>query len=146
MSAYGKRALICIVYKDAFPVGAGLVLTHKQTVTIPWASTHKEFNRLSPTMLLYWTLLKYAVDHGNRFFDFGRSTPGEGTYAFKKQWGARPTSLFWYRYGSDTYDKGENKFTDGKNGLRSSVEKIWQRMPLSVANVVGPQLRKYIDK
>jgi hypothetical protein len=46
-------------------------------------------------MLLYWTKLEYACDNGNKTFDFGRSTPGEGTYRFKPQWGAKPQPLHW---------------------------------------------------
>ena len=47
-------------------------------------------------MLLYWTFLAFAADNGYGQFDFGRSTPGEGTYRFKSQWGAEPHQLYWY--------------------------------------------------
>ena len=39
------------------------------------------------------------------FFDFGRSSEGEGTYKFKKQWGAKPTPLVWY----DSIEKRKTK-------------------------------------
>lgn len=143
VSAFNGNVRVGVVYKDALPVGAGIILTHGNIVTIPYASTRKEFNRFSPNMLLYWTFLEYAADHGYRFFDFGRSTPGEGTYAFKKQWGAGPFPLYWYRYS----DKGVFMNTDSRNGaLRHAAEKIWHRLPLAVANGLGPHLRKYIDR
>lgn len=143
VSAFGRNVRVGVVYKDALPVGAGIILTHGNFVTIPWASTRKEYNRFSPNMLLYWTFLEYAADRGYRFFDFGRSTPGEGTYAFKKQWGARPFPLYWYRYG------GNGVFMNTAGGidfLHSAAEKIWQRLPLDIANGLGPHLRKYIDR
>ena len=39
-------------------------------------------------MLIYWNILKYACENGYRIFDFGRCTPEENTFRFKKQWGA----------------------------------------------------------
>jgi FemAB-related protein (PEP-CTERM system-associated) len=141
--AFGKKAKTMVVYKDNAPVGAGVILMHKNIATIPWASTLRAFNRLSPNMLLYWSLLEYAADAGYRYFDFGRSTPGEGTYAFKKQWGARPIKLFWYRH-EPGYDVGKSKLKN--ENLRNSVEKVWRNLPVRLANVLGPQVRKYIDK
>lgn len=144
LATFGENACIGVVYRDNHPVGAGIILMHEKNVTIPWASTLKEFNRLSPNMLLYWTFLEFAADNGYRFFDFGRSTPGEGTYAFKKQWGARPVPLFWYRYNSRGLPLKSNPSSNGL--LRNALEGAWQRLPLQAANVLGPHVRKYIDK
>ncbi|MEZ5583585.1 MAG: GNAT family N-acetyltransferase [Candidatus Competibacteraceae bacterium] len=63
---------------------------------IPWASSLRKYNSLSPNMLLYWSVLEFACKKGYRIFDFGRSTPGEGTYRFKEQWGAKPVQLYWH--------------------------------------------------
>lgn len=142
--AFGENARAGIVYKNNFPVAAGIILMHQNTTTIPWASTLKEYNRLSPNMLLYWSFLEYAADQGYHFFDFGRSTPGEGTYAFKKQWGAIPVPLSWYRHSKKLNNHG-HAGTDN-SPLRKPAEKLWQWLPLSVANNVGPHLRKYIDR
>lgn len=143
VAAYTKRAKVGVVYKDGRPVAGGIILAHAQTVTIPWASSLREYNRLSPNMLLYWTFLEYAANHGYRFFDFGRSTPDEGTYAFKKQWGAQPIPLFWYRLNSSSRSKGK---VGTDSSLRHMIEAVWKRLPLAFANVIGPHLRKYIDR
>ncbi|MBC2714562.1 MAG: GNAT family N-acetyltransferase [Desulfobacteraceae bacterium] len=144
ISAFDDRSRLGVVYKGDLPVAVGIILLHGNTITIPWASTLREFNRLSPNMMLYWTFLEFAADHGFRFFDFGRSTPNEGTYAFKKQWGAQPVPLSWYRLGGVCHKKIE---TGAKvDPLRRLVERIWQQMPLAAANRIGPRLRKYIDR
>ena len=36
-----------------------------------------------------------AVDAGRTIFDFGHSSPGDGTYDFKEQWGGIPEQLWW---------------------------------------------------
>jgi hypothetical protein len=48
-----------------------------------------------PNMLLYWEMIRDALARGLRVFDFGRSTPDESTYQFKRQWGAQPAPMFW---------------------------------------------------
>ncbi|MGV1098211.1 FemAB family XrtA/PEP-CTERM system-associated protein [Thiovibrio sp. JS02] len=140
LGAYGGRARAAVVYKDDIAVAGGIVLAHGKLLTIPWASALREYNRLSPNMLLYWTFLEYACDNGFEFFDFGRSTPNEGTYAFKKQWGARPAPLHWYRQG---FPRGG---VEKAGTARRLLEQVWRRLPLAAANFMGPSVRKYIDR
>jgi hypothetical protein len=94
-------------------------------------------------MLLYWNFMKFSADNGYEVFDFGRSTEGEGTYRFKKQWGAMPRPLTWYGSIDNKNLKIEESPTDTNN--REKLVAIWQRLPLRVANLVGPRLRKYIS-
>lgn len=91
-------------------------------------------------MLLYWGFLEYASDNGFRYFDFGRSTPGEGTYAFKEQWGARPMPLYWYSEGSGN----AQSMASGSGRTRQIVETIWSKLPGLVVNSLGPLIRGYI--
>lgn len=147
-AAYDDHMLISVVFQGDKPVGAGIVLLGGKQACIPWASTLEEFNRLAPNMLLYWTLLSHVCDLGYTLFDFGRSTLGEGTYRFKKQWGAEPYELIWTEYrsgeqnptGLDTSGNGATR----ASRLRPVIENIWRRLPLPFANWLGPKLRRYI--
>ena len=65
------------------------------TVEVPWASSIRDYNSLCPNHLLYWHILDAAVADGCAVLDFGRSTPNEGTFKFKEQWGAQPVPLHW---------------------------------------------------
>ena len=89
LEEYPEKSTVMIIYKDDKPVACGLVIGHRDILENPWASSLRNYSNLSPNMLLYWTMLEYACDNGYKKFDFGRSTPGEGTYKFKKQWGAK---------------------------------------------------------
>ena len=142
---YGDRAMTGMVLLGNHVVGMGIILLGPQTVSIPWASTLREFNRLGPNMLLYWNFLKFSADNNFQYFDFGRSTKGEGTYRFKKQWGAEPIPLKWYSYSAGSTNPQEHHFhASSTSNLRARVAALWARMPLSVANFIGPHLRKYI--
>jgi FemAB-related protein (PEP-CTERM system-associated) len=139
---YGKKAFLALVYSDDVVVGGGIVLSNGCKATIPWASTRADYNNLAPNMLLYWTVLKESIRQGATTFDFGRSTINEGTYNFKKQWGAEPVKLTWSEYNDGELVKIEDY---GKSSLRDAVEKIWCKLPLSVTKFVGPKVRKYIS-
>lgn len=137
---YGENARMGLVFKEDQPVGCGIILLTQYTVSIPWASTLRKYNRLSPNMMLYWNFLQYAVDIEKKVFDFGRSTPNEGTYHFKKQWGAEQEQLCWYRFNETQLKEGPPQ------GLsRGRLEKIWQKMPFTLANFIGPKVRKFIS-
>lgn len=143
MTNYGKKARIGLAEYEGKCIGAGLILSTNRMTAIPWASTLRAYNRLSPNMLLYWNFLKYSSDNGCKVFDFGRSTEGEGTYRFKKQWGAEPVPLLWYSLQKDTVKDNSQK--DTQSGMRDKVAALWSKIPLPAANCIGPRLRKYIS-
>jgi FemAB-related protein (PEP-CTERM system-associated) len=140
---FGERARIGVVYTpEGFPVAAGVILLHPKTVSVPWASSLRRFNHLNPNVLLYWSLLAFAADGGFARFDFGRSTPGEGTYRFKEQWGAEPFPLYW----EDRLQRNEKKTSGSlERAGRKSAEAIWSRLPLPATNALGPVLRRHIS-
>ncbi len=140
---YGADARLGLVSSEGTVIGGGIILSIGNKISIPWASTLREFNRLAPNMLLYWNLLAYAADHGCRVFDFGRSSQGEGTYRFKAQWGAHPEPLDWYCFSVQCTRRAGKEGGTGQG--RELVGKIWQKLPLPLANSVGPCLRKYIN-
>ena len=139
---YAQGMAISLVKMEDKVVGAGLILLMKKVATIPWASTMSEYNKYAPNMLLYWSILKYVTDNGCSCFDFGRSTYNEGTYKFKQQWGAQPIPLEWSSY---TPSGAIVNIQSKSSSLRPIVEKIWQKLPLIIANSLGPLVRKHIS-
>lgn len=118
---------------------------HPTTVSIPWASSLRRYNRLNPNMLLYWTFLALAADGGHSRFDFGRSTVGEGTFRFKEQWGAKPAPLFW-----ENLSAPEATGAPGTSGVlahkgRRAAEMLWTYLPLGITTLLGPSLRRNIS-
>lgn len=149
VAAYAKHARIVVVYTpDRQPAAAGIILLHPARVSIPWASSLRRFNCMNPNMLLYWSCLEFAADNGYRQFDFGRSTPEEGTYRFKQQWGARPQPLYWYDLESAASVKKveSGRLTQGRSSSRRQLAaSLWQRLPQSGTDWLGPKVRKYIS-
>jgi serine/alanine adding enzyme len=122
-------------------VAAGFLIGFKTTIEVPWASSLREYNRLSPNMLLYWSMLKYACEAGYAEFDFGRSSPDSGPYKFKLQWGARPAPLNWHYY---VRDDGALPELSPQNPRYRMAVRMWQRMPLALTRLIGPPIVKNI--
>ena len=142
VNQYKENMFLAFVKKNEIIVGAGLVLKHGNSASIPWASTLKEYNKLAPNMLLYWAVLEACCMQQISTFDFGRSTVGEGTFNFKKQWGCQAQLLDWEEY-SDQQKVLPAPASSSK--VREYIESAWRHMPLGLTKVIGPKLRKYIS-
>lgn len=140
---YQDNLLVGRVWFEDKVVGAGILLFSGNNVSIPWASTLRNYNHLAPNMLLYWNLLRVSCERGCKQFDFGRSTFGEGTFKFKQQWGAKPVLLDWQYL--DPKGQVEEKNTNSNSKARGVVESIWKKLPLPLVNVIGPHMRKHIS-
>ncbi|MGL5985306.1 MAG: FemAB family XrtA/PEP-CTERM system-associated protein, partial [Burkholderiales bacterium] len=88
---------------------------------------------------MYWDLLRRACERGYKVFDFGRSKIGTGAYDFKKNWGFEPTPLP-YEYQLVTAQA-----LPDNNPLNPKYQRfirIWQQMPIWMANMIGPHIVK----
>jgi FemAB-related protein (PEP-CTERM system-associated) len=141
-SAYGQNAFLVLVYFEEKCVGGAVVIHTSDKAVIPWASTLRDYNKLAPNMLMYWEVISETIRRGLPNFDFGRSGYNEGTFRFKKQWGAIPEVLRW-----ETLIDGElcEEMTSEKSSARKQVENIWQKLPLGVTTAIGPKIRKFIS-
>jgi len=141
LEVFPKDAHICIVSHQDTPVAAGFLYGFRSSLEIPWAASDKRFNKLSPNMLLYGKVLEYACQQGFQVFDFGRSSPDSGTYKFKAQWGAQPHQLYWYYWMKDGRDVPQLNPQNPKYAL---AIRLWQTLPVPVANLLGPHIVKHL--
>lgn len=132
---------IAVVYLGRKPVACSLFMGFRNTLYNPWASSLSEHSNLSPNMLLYWTMLEYACRNGYAVFDFGRSSPGSGTYRFKGQWTAMPLPLHWYCFHPESKQNAESSSEVSRFGM---AVRIWQKLPVGLSRLAGPHIRKHI--
>lgn len=132
--------IISVVLKGK-TVASGIMTWFKDTLEVPWASSISDYREMCPNNQLYWEAIRFAIRNGARKFDFGRSTPGEGTFRFKKQWGAEPVPLYWQYLLRDGNQLPE---LNPKNPKYEVAIKVWQRLPLAVTNILGPWIVKDI--
>jgi FemAB-related protein (PEP-CTERM system-associated) len=140
MSAVPSSRIFTVRNASGEVIAASLVLFWRERVEVPWASSLRRSAAQAPNMLLYWGMLKWAVEAGLKSFDFGRSTRGEGTYHFKKQWGASESPTVWEYAGL----QGDIPNQGPSNPKFSAAIAAWKQMPLWLANALGPRLVRNI--
>lgn len=141
LETFPDTTRIISVMLEEKTVASGIMTWFKDTLEVPWASSIGDFREKCPNNLLYWEAIRFAIRNGARKFDFGRSTPGEGTYRFKKQWGARPVQLYWQ------YLLEEGKCVPELNPANPKYRlaiKIWQQLPVLLTKIIGPAIVKNI--
>lgn len=90
---------------------------------------------------MYWDLMRRASERGIRMFDYGRSKKGTGSFDFKKNWGFEPQQLYY------EFLLVKGKRVPDHNPLNPKYRRfiaLWQRLPLPVANLIGPHIVKRI--
>lgn len=86
---------------------------------------------------MYWEVMRRAAARGYRLFDYGRSKLGTGSFAFKKNWGFEPAPLAYRFHLAPGAAIPEHNPLNPKYRLFIAG---WKRLPLPVANLLGPAI------
>jgi hypothetical protein len=136
---------IAVVFKQHQPIGAYFQLQMGQTVYGLWGGALRQYLGLRPVYLAYWEIIKDASVNGYEFLDMGRSPAGSKASKYKGQWGGVAKPIYQQLAGvDDTYPgNGEANgiLADGRLEL---IRRFWPRLPLPVAQYLGPKLRRHV--
>jgi serine/alanine adding enzyme len=135
LTRFPSECALIVVRRAMQPAAAGFLVCAAGRAEIPWAACRDDAKAAGFNMRLYWEALTAAISRGCTEFDFGRSTVDSGTYRFKKQWGAQPRQLYWHRWQREAVS---SLASEGRL-MRCGVF-LWQRLPLRIANALGPLL------
>jgi FemAB-related protein (PEP-CTERM system-associated) len=140
--AFGDRLRFVVAADGERSVGGLVAIEYARRVTVTWASTLRSERARCPNNLIYWEAIRWAVERGSREFDFGRSPVGEGTYRFKKGWGAEDRELAWVRLSPD--GSPVPLAPPGENPTLARLSRWWMRLPLGLATALGPRIRRFL--
>lgn len=135
LAALPERARVAAISHEGRVIAAGILYWYRGTMEMPWASSIADYKPLCPNNLLYWEAIRFAIGRGCSRFDFGRSTPDEGTYNFKKQWGAEPVQLYWQYLLEPGKPLPE---INPKNPKYQAAIRLWKKLPIGLTKLVGP--------
>jgi serine/alanine adding enzyme len=138
---FPDNARIFTVSTNGRTVAASFTYSYRDAVEVPWSSSLREYRELSANNLMYWTMIEHAIDHGHEVFDFGRSSPGDGPFQFKRQWGALPEPMYWEYALLQSHALPDQSPKNPKFRLAINA---WKHMPVGLANLVGPRLVRSI--
>jgi FemAB-related protein (PEP-CTERM system-associated) len=129
--------VLTVTSADGTPVSSVLSFYFRDEVLPYYAGDAEEARHLAANDFKYWALMRQACARGIKVFDYGRSKRGTGSFSFKKNWGFEPQPLH-YEYCLYKRDKvPQNNPANAK--YRFFIE-VWRRMPISVANWLGPHI------
>jgi len=137
LKTFGSDCDVVVVREGSEPVSAVMNFYFRETVMPYYGGGRPAARRNGANDFMYWEVMRRAVARGYRRFDFGRSKAETGAFSFKKNWGFEPQWLEYEYYlppGASMPDKNPN------NPKYAGLIAVWKRLPLPVANFIGPYL------
>jgi len=138
LSVFGNNCeVLTAVDSNGRPLSSVLSFYFRDEVLPYYAGDDVAARDLAGNDFKYWELMRRSCERGLNVFDYGRSKQGTGSYAFKKNWGFEPQSLY-YEYCLYRHDRiPQNNPLNAK--YRLFIE-AWRRMPIGLANWLGPSI------
>jgi FemAB-related protein (PEP-CTERM system-associated) len=128
---------ILTVRHNGEPVASVLSFYHGDAVLPYWGGGTLAARQLRANDRMYFELMAHARRQGCERFDFGRSKTGSGAWSFKKNWGFEPEPL---SYASWTAPGTERRDADPTSARHAGRIALWKRLPLALANRLGPPI------
>ena len=129
---------VTTVLHEGCPVAAVLNFHFRDQVLPYYGGGTHAARALSANDFMYWDVMRRAGrERGARLFDFGRSKAETGAFSYKRNWGFTEEPLHYcYRLapGGRIPDNNPN------NPKYRLLIAAWKRLPLSIANVLGPPI------
>lgn len=140
LDAFPEHAWIGCAYSGDRPVAGGYGFAWNGEYEMTWASSLDAFRSLRVNAYLYWSFIARAASQGISVFNFGRSTPGSGTHEFKRRWGARDQTLWWYNLAT----VAQTTTPSPQDPAYAWGPRIWKKLPTRLATMLGPQIVRYL--
>ena len=136
---FAENCEILTITKDDRTVSSVMSFYFRDEVLPYYGGGTAEAREVAGNDFMYWELMRRSCERGIRIFDFGRSKQGTGSFDFKKNWGFEPQPLC-YEYQLHRAQSVPD--TNPLNPKYQLMIKTWQRLPLFVANAIGPHIVK----
>lgn len=138
---FGEAADILTVRHQGNVVASVLSLYWNGAVMPYWGGGVQAARGLRANELMYFALMGHARVRGMEWFDFGRSKAGSGPAAYKKNWGFEAVPLSYSHWSADG---AAPRDTSPNSPKYQAMIRLWQKMPLGLANRVGPLIARQL--
>lgn len=139
LAAFPDSSDILTVWQGDAPLSSVLSFYHDGAVMPYWGGGSHAARPARANELMYYELMLHARRQGMIRFDFGRSKAGSGPFAFKKNWGFTPEPL---TYGAWTAPGAPPRNIDPTDASYSRKIDLWKKLPLPIANTLGPWIAR----
>jgi FemAB-related protein (PEP-CTERM system-associated) len=139
LDEFGAGADVMTLRLGGAPIASVLTIYHRGVAMPYWGGGTHAARASRANERLYYELMLHARRRGCHTFDFGRSKVGSGAYAYKKNWGFEPTPLSyaeWHAPGIAVRN------VDPTSEAYFARIALWKRLPLPLANRLGPPIAR----
>lgn len=137
--AFPDACDILTVWQGDTPLASVLSFYHGGAVLPFWGGGVFEARAARANEVMYFELMRHARARGMKRFDFGRSKSGSGPFAFKKNWGFEPAPLTYSAWSAPGTPPRNIDPTDDSYSRKIA---LWKKLPLPVANTLGPWIAR----
>lgn len=142
LHCFGKDCeILTVTDPGGRPLSSVLSFYFRNEVLPYYAGDHVAARSLAANDFKYWELLRRSRERGCTVFDYGRSKVGTGTFSFKKNWGFEPQTL---SYEYELYRRTDVPQKNPLNPKYRLFIALWRRLPLPVANLLGPHIARQL--
>jgi FemAB-related protein (PEP-CTERM system-associated) len=140
-SEFPKQCRLFGVRKGRTAVAGVLCFYFKDQVMPYYGASLPEYYKDSPNNFMYWNLICQSHREGYRYFDFGRSKRGTGSFNFKSSWSMEVTELP-YRYQL-IRAKNVPQISPVDQKFRAPVA-LWKQLPFAWTKILGPRVIRWL--
>lgn len=139
--AFGRDVEVSLVEGASGPLAALVTFYFRDEVLPYYGGAVPAARPVHAYDFQYWMLMSRAVERGARLYDFGRSKRGTGAFDYKTFWGFAPEPLHYHHHLIRAPAPPEINPLNPKYRLLVAA---WRRLPLWVANRLGPVITRGI--
>jgi FemAB-related protein (PEP-CTERM system-associated) len=132
---FGDQCELLTVWHQEKALAAVLSFRYKDWILPYFGGALLEGRQFAANNFMYWEVMKRALEMGIRYFDFGRSKLGSGSYTFKTSWNMRERPLP-YQFALAGRKTVPN-FSPANPKFKLAIS-VWRSMPFAVTKVLGP--------
>lgn len=129
--------ILTVTTPDGKPLSSVLSFYFRNEVLPYYAGDDETARNFAANDFKYWELMRRSCERGFKVFDYGRSKVGTGPYSFKKNWGFEPQAL---HYEYCLYKRDSIPQNNPNNAKYKLLIETWRRMPIGLANLIGPHI------
>lgn len=129
--------ILTVTTPEGQPLSSVLSFYFRDEVLPYYAGDDESARQFAANDFKYWELMRRSCEHGLKIFDYGRSKVGTGPYSFKKNWGFEPQPL---HYEYCLYKRDSIPQNNPSNAKYKLFIEAWRRMPIGLANFLGPHI------
>ncbi|PTN11414.1 FemAB-related protein, PEP-CTERM system-associated [Nitrosomonas aestuarii] len=136
---FAEDCELLTITKDGKTISSVMSFYFRDEVLPYYGGGTDDARKLAANDFMYWELMRRSCERGYKTFDFGRSKRDSGSYSFKKNWGFEAQPLHYeYQFIKSSQVPSHNP----SNPKYKIFIQAWQKLPLSMANLIGPYIVK----